>query len=126
MKSVIYSSLMALTCALGYGATAEAAVSAGEAAALKSTLTPMGGEKAGNADGSIPAWTGGLTQVAPDFKEGGRHDMYFKGDKPLFSITASNMSQYADKLTEGAKAMFAKFPDYRMDVYKTERTAAAP
>jgi hypothetical protein len=27
---------------------------------LKTTLTPMGGIRAGNADGSIPAWTGGL------------------------------------------------------------------
>ena len=28
---------------------------------LGGDLTPIGAEKAGNADGSIPAWTGGLT-----------------------------------------------------------------
>ena len=33
-----------------------AAVSAAEADKLGTSLTPMGAEKAGNADGSIPAW----------------------------------------------------------------------
>ncbi|KUJ91854.1 MAG: hypothetical protein XD38_0537, partial [Pseudomonas sp. 63_8] len=37
-----------------------AAVSPDEAAKLGTTLTPVGAEMAGNADGSIPAWTGGL------------------------------------------------------------------
>lgn len=30
---------------------------------LGTELTPFGAEKAGNADGSIPAWTGGLTKA---------------------------------------------------------------
>ena len=35
--------------------------------------------------------------------------------------------QYADKLSDGQKAMLKKFPDtYRIDVYPTRRTAAAP
>ena len=38
-----------------------AAVSPQEAAKLGTSLTPMGGEKAGNAAGTIPAWTGGIT-----------------------------------------------------------------
>ena len=38
-----------------------AAVSPDEAAKLGNTLTPVGAEMAGNADGSIPAWTGGLS-----------------------------------------------------------------
>ncbi|TLY74204.1 MAG: hypothetical protein E6K42_11875, partial [Gammaproteobacteria bacterium] len=41
-----------------------AAVSPEEAARLGAELTPLGGEKAGNADGSIPAWTGGLKSAA--------------------------------------------------------------
>ena len=41
-----------------------AAVSADEAAKLGTTLTPLGAEKAGNADGSIPEWTGGLPKNA--------------------------------------------------------------
>ena len=32
------------------------AVSAEEAAKLKTTLTPLGAERAGNASGTIPAW----------------------------------------------------------------------
>jgi len=41
-----------------------AAVSADQVARLGADLTPMGAEKAGNADGSIPAWTGGLATNA--------------------------------------------------------------
>ena len=29
-------------------------------------------------------------------------------------------------MPEGAKALFAKFPDYRMDIYPTRRSASAP
>lgn len=106
---------------------AAAAVSADEAAKLKSELTPLGGERAGNKDGSIPAWTGGYTAAIPGDRPGGRRGDPFKGEKPLFSITAKNAEQYADKLTDGTKAMLKKYPDtFRVDVYKTHRTAAAP
>ncbi|HCT04149.1 MAG TPA: DUF1329 domain-containing protein, partial [Pseudomonas sp.] len=46
-------------------AVAPSAWAATEAQAqlLKSTLTPLGAERAGNADGSIPAWDKGFTQV---------------------------------------------------------------
>ena len=40
------------------------AVTPQEAAQLGEELTPLGGEKAGNADGSIPAWSGGITSAA--------------------------------------------------------------
>lgn len=104
-----------------------AAVSAAEAGALKTTLTPFGAEKAGNKDGAIPTWTGGYTTVPAGFKQGGRRGDPFAADKPLFSITAKNVDQYADKLSDGVKAMFKKYPDtYRVDVYPTRRTAAAP
>ena len=43
--------------------TAQAAVSAQEAAKLGTTLTEFGAEKAGNAAGTIPAYTGGLTKA---------------------------------------------------------------
>jgi hypothetical protein len=117
--------------ALAYGlalacTSAVAAVTAEEAAKLKSELTPFGAEKAGNKDGSIPAWTGGYTTPIPGDRPGGRRGDPFKDEKPLFSITAKNMDQYADKLTDGSKAMLKKYPDYRIDVYKTHRTAAAP
>jgi hypothetical protein len=98
-----------------------------EAQQLKTTLTPLGGEKAGNADGTIPAWTGGMTTVPPGYWHGERRGDPFANEKPLFSITAQNMDKYADKLTDGTKAMLKRYPTtYRVDVYPTHRTAAAP
>jgi hypothetical protein len=51
--------LIALAAALAVTGSTWAAVGADEAAKLKTELTPLGAEKAGNKDGSIPAWTGG-------------------------------------------------------------------
>jgi len=115
-------------CALLVGGTPSlAAVSAEEAQQLKTTLMPLGGEKAGNADGTIPTWDGGYTKADPGFKNGGRRPVPFAAEKPLFSITTKNMDQYADKLTDGVKGMLQKYPDtFRVDVYPTHRTAAAP
>ena len=47
-------------------------------------------------------------------------------DKPLFTITGANADQYKDKLSVGAVAMMKKYPDYKMIVYPTRRSAAAP
>ena len=108
-------------------AAAHAAVTADEAAKLKTTLTPFGGERAANADGSIPAWTGGYTTPIPGFKNGGRRGDPFAGEKPLYSITAENTAQYAAKLSDGTQALLKKYPKtFRVDVYTTHRTAAAP
>jgi hypothetical protein len=113
--------------AAGLVGSALAAVSAEEAAKLKGELTPLGAEKAGNKDGSIPPWTGGYTTPIPGFKNGGKRGDPFAADKPLYQITAKNMAEHADKLTDGVKAMLKKYPDsYRVDVYPTRRTAAAP
>ncbi len=107
--------------------SAHAAVTADEAAKLKTELTPFGAEKAANKDGTIPAWTGGYTTPIPGDAPGGRRGDPFKAEKPLFSITSKNMDQYAEKLADGTKALLKKYPDqYRVDVYPTHRTAAAP
>lgn len=112
---------------LALGASAHAAVSTEEAAQLGKSLTPLGAEKGGNKDGSIPAWDGGNTKAPAGFANGGRRDSDpFSNEKPVVSITAKNMDQYADKLTDGVKAMLKKYPTYRVDVYPTHRTAAAP
>lgn len=118
----------ALLCAAALAAaTAQAAVTAEEAAKLKTTLTPFGAERAGNADGSIPPWTGGYTTPIPGFKNGGRRGDPFAAEKPLYSITADNLAQHAAKLTDGTQALLKKYPKtFRVDVYKTHRTAAAP
>lgn len=114
-------------CIVSAGVGTVFAVTPQEAEQLKTTLTPLGAEKAGNKDGTIPAWNGGYLKPIPGFREGGRRPDPFASEKPLFSITAKNMDQYADKLTDGVKAMFKKYPaTYRIDVYQTHRTAAAP
>ncbi|NQD80524.1 DUF1329 domain-containing protein, partial [Pseudomonas sp. CrR14] len=92
-----------------------AAVSQDEAAKLGNTLTPLGAEKAGNADGSIPAWTGGLPVNAGAVDDGGFLADPFPNEKPLFTITAQNVEQYKAKLTPGQYAMFKRYPEtYRM------------
>jgi hypothetical protein len=107
-----------------------AAVSPEEAARLGADLTPLGGEKAGNADGTIPAWTGGLKSAAdagfPNYRSPDHYPDPYASDKPLFTITAANMAQYASRLTEGHKALFRKYADYKMVIYPTHRSAAAP
>ena len=102
-----------------------------QAARLGTDLTPMGAEKAGNAAGTIPAWTGGIKSAAdagaPGFKSGGHHPDPFAGDKPLFKIDASNMAKYAANLTAGHKALLTAYKgSYFMNVYPTHRSAAFP
>ena len=104
-----------------------AAVSADEAAKLGTSLTPMGAQKEGNADGSIPAWTGGIDKSAGSEDARGFLSDPFAGEKPLFTITAQNVDQYKDKLTDGQVALFKRYPDtYRIPVYKTHRTFSQP
>ena len=113
----------------GFAMTAGAGhanVSADQAARLGKDLTPMGSEKAGNADGSIPAWEGGITTPPAGYKVGDWHPDPFKGEKPTLQITPANYQQYAEKLAPGTQAMFAKYPTFRMDVYPTHRTASFP
>lgn len=100
-----------------------AAVSAEEAARLDTELTPTGAEKAGNADGAIPQWSGQwLGAPAHVDYDGKRNPDPYADEKPLFTITAKNVEQYADKLSAGQKALFARYPDtYRMRVYPTHR-----
>jgi hypothetical protein len=105
---------------------AQSAVSIEEAGQLQTSLTPIGAERAGNLEGTIPPWTGGYTTVDPWYHPGMRRPDPFAGEKVLFSITRENLARYRDKLPDGAKALFAKFADYRMDIYPTHRTAAAP
>ena len=113
----------ALTLAAG---VSQAAVTAQEAEQLKTTLTPLGAEKAGNKEGTIPAWDGGYTKVDPNWKPGQLRPDPFAADKPRLTITAKNMDQYKDKLTDGEMALLKKYPDFRMDIYPTHRSSAAP
>jgi len=100
-------------------------VSEEDAAKLGKSLTPTGAEMAGNADGSIPPWSGKIVGVPPGLEYDGPGTVYpdpYAADKPLFSITAQNVEQYAARLSEGQKALFRTYPKtFRMDVYPTHR-----
>jgi hypothetical protein len=50
----------------------------------------------------------------------------FADEKPVLTIDAKNMAQYADKLADGVKAMLTKYPSFHLDVYPTHRTAHYP
>ena len=88
-------------------------------------FTPMGAEVAGNADGSIPRWTGSMRGVPAGLKYAGSGDVYpdpYKNEKPLFTITSANYQNYAERLSEGEKKMFEKYPDtFIMHVYPSHR-----
>jgi len=118
------SILLALGCTALAAPLAQAAVSAEEAAKLKTTLTPLGGERAGNKDGSIPPWEGGHP-VDAGFRSATIADLFAK-DKPLFVVTPQNAAQYAEKLTDGSMGLLKKYPSFKIEVYPTRRTAAAP
>lgn len=105
-----------------------AAVSAKQAARLNTDLTPMGAERAGNDAGTIPAWRGGITTPPLGYeKPGDFHPDPYANDQPLFVISAENMQQYEDQLSDGQKALFQTYPDtFRMPIYKSRRTGSAP
>ncbi|GFD68370.1 DUF1329 domain-containing protein [Alteromonas sp. KUL106] len=116
----------ALSLALS-GASAIAKVSDADANKLGNELTPLGAVKAGNADGSIPAWTGGITSAPAGYTIGDHHQDPFPEDKVLFEITAQNYKEYAEFLSEGQKKLFEAYPDtFRMPVYPTRRSASNP
>ena len=119
-------SLAAFAVAAAFAAPAAAELSAADLAKLGTTLTPLGGEKAGNAAGTIPAWDGGITRPVAGFQLGKQYPDPFPQDKPLFTITAGNAEQYKAQLGEGQMAMLKKYPGYKMVVYPTRRSASAP
>ena len=71
-------------CLMMAAGSLQAGVSPEAADKLGDSLTPMGAERAGNADGSIPAWEGGLTTVHPDFEPGGSYPDPYADEEPLF------------------------------------------
>jgi hypothetical protein len=127
-ESVYPRSLMkgaaALAAAL-FCSAALAAVTPEEAAQLEGRLSPLGAERAGNVEGSIPEWTGGITKAPACYKGQFMCDP-FPGDKPLFEITATNMHQHTERLSPGLIAMLEKYPTFKIPVYETRRTAAFP
>jgi hypothetical protein len=84
-------------------------------------LTALGAEVAANADGSIPAWSGGLKAAGTALSDP------FVGESSLLRITPENYQAHKEHLTDGQIAMFQRYPDsYFINIYPTHRTAALP
>jgi hypothetical protein len=109
-----------------YLATMPLLLAAPTVADLGHSLTPFGAIVAGNADGTIPAWTGGISTPPAGFQNSNAHPDPFGSERPLFLITAANMSQYAAHITPGVQAMLREYPNFRLDVYPSHRSFAAP
>ena len=126
MKTLALRIAAAAVLALALAGPAAAEISAGESARLGRDLTPLGGERAGNPDGTIPEWTGGITRPPAGYQPGQHHPDPYPGDKPLFVIDAGNLDQYRDKLSTGHQRMLETYPTFRLPVYATRRSASAP
>lgn len=102
---------------------------AADSSRLGQDLTPMGAERTGNAEGTIPPWEGGLA-APPDwlgYQIGDHHPDPFIADDRLFEINAANAAEHRAHLTEGQMALFAAYPQsYRLDIYPSRRSCAYP
>lgn len=96
------------------------------AADLGGSLTPLGAEAAGNAEGTIPAWDGGITTPPAGYVRGQDYVDPYAGEAKLFSITKENLGDYRGKLAAGQIALLERYGDYRMDVYPSHRSCAYP
>ena len=105
---------------------AQAALSPQEIARLGKDLTPLGGEKAANADGTIPAWDGGLTKPPTGYVTGKHYVDPYAGDKVVVTITAQNLAQFGDRVSPGHQAMLKTYPTFELNVYPTHRSASSP
>ena len=110
--------------------SALAKVPAAEADKLGKELTCVGAEKAGTKDG-VPEFTGKWLGTPPGVQytpHVGQHPVDpYASEKPILTITAENQAQYAAKLSDGQKALFAKFPKtFRMEVYPGHRDFRLP
>lgn len=111
---------------LGTSSLSWAKLSPEEISRLGNDLTLVGAEKAGNSEGTIPSWEGGITEPPAGYKKGDHHLDPFADDKPVVKITGENMSQHADKLSAGHQAMLKAYPSFFMNIYPTRRSASSP
>ena len=119
--------LLSLTIAMVLSTGALAKVSGDQAGKLSSELTPVGAIRAANKDGSIPKWTGGITELPAGYTAGDHHIDPYPNDKIKFTVTASNLAEYKELLTPGQIKLFETYPEtYKMNIYQTRRSASYP
>ncbi|MEM7507816.1 MAG: DUF1329 domain-containing protein [Pseudomonadota bacterium] len=123
IQTTLKAGIAALALGLGTASIALSGASAADMSRLGADLTPVGAEKAGNADGSIPAWTGGIDVST---STGSQLKNPFSGDQVILKIDQSNVDQHAGRLSAGQVAMIKRYPDYFIPVYQTRRTFANP
>ncbi len=123
-KTLIFRIALVFGCMIS--PLAYAGISADQIDRLGKDLTPLGAERAGNAEGTIPAWTGGITTPPPGYVRGEHHRNPYADDKPLFIINQDNLDQYRDRLSVGLQRMLETYPTFYLPIYQTRRSAAAP
>ena len=126
MKKSVLRAGAALALSLAWAFPAAAELPASQIARLGADLTPLGGERAGNASGTIPAWNGGITRPPRGYRRGEHHRDPFAGDRPLFVIDGSNIDAHRNRLSVGHQRMLELYPSFHMKVYPTRRSASAP
>lgn len=127
MISIFYRLTVATMLSLLATIAAQAAAPQAEADKLGNSLTPNGAQRAGNSEGSIPDWEGGLPVNIGELDDKGFLGDPFAAEKPLFIITKNNLDQYKAQLTPGQLSMFSRYgKTYQLPVYPTHRTAALP
>jgi hypothetical protein len=103
-----------------------AAAKPGEIDRLSIDLTPVGAERAGNASGTIPEWTGGITRPPENYQPGDHHQDPYTGETPLLRIDRVNMRESTGLISAGHSAMLQRYDDYFIEIYPTHRSAALP
>ncbi len=125
MKKILFASALGVL----VSSAALAGVPAEVADRLGKDLTPMGSQKSGNKDGTIPAWDGGLQSPPSNvtYKVGDRHPDPYADDKILLTITGANKAQYEKNLSEMSQSLLAAYPEtYKLNVYPGHRSCAQP
>ena len=123
-NKIVIRTALVLGCALAAPAVAE--LPADQIARLGKDLTPLGGERAGNADGTIPEWTGGITSPPAGYERGEHHRDPFAGDRPRMVIDAAHLDPHRDRLSVGHRRILETYPSFRLTVYPTRRSASMP
>ena len=125
MKNKLALTAIALAMGIASIAPLQAKVTPEVAKQQGTTLTEMGAEPGANANGSIPEWSGTMFGLPEGLKYDGPGTPYpdpYGDDKVLFTITADNMAEHADKLGEGQVALFKAYPEtFKMNIYPSHR-----
>lgn len=123
----------ALKFCFGLAAMLPLTVLAADPSMLGGELTPYGAKAAGEtleSDLVIPKWEGGIQKQdwpASYKKPGQHHPDPYAADQPLFTITAENMQEYEELLTDGHKALLKTYPKtFNLPVYESRRSHSAP